>query len=466
MVFWLGTHRLRKKFHKHIWGAPVFTIQPPPPPPSYCMFKHKTSKKRVIVTDASRHATLDARHQEVISTLQEKLGQHGALLDERDDIARQAGEWQQRIVQLKGAGEYDTPEYDLAWTCNLALQDRLADVSLHIQRQEACEEEIGYYENTGHILLQYYDLLSNQGAPTDGGQQHAQHVAHHPLRSGRKKQPPPPKKNILDAFGCGGSNVSDDAQQPQKPAPVNKIALVDEYISRTDSSFVRPLPVEALGVCLHCKTELVCLQQEGTMVCPGCGYQELLLIEQNRPMLRQLNKETSHQSYRRINHFREWCSQIQGRELTDIPEEVFEMILQELKKEKISDPKKITYAKMREICKRLRINRFYEHINYIIRRICNVATPYFSPELEEKLCMMFKEVQGCFIKHCPPNRKNFLSYSYLLFKLFQILGQQDKQYLDYCKYFTLLKSREKLYAQDQIFRAICIDLGWPVIPTL
>ena len=118
-------------------------------------------------------------------------------------------------------------------------------------------------------------------------------------------------------------------------------------------------------------------------------------------------------------------------------------------------------SKMREILKRLRINKYYEHINYILNRINGIPTPQFSAELEEKLCIMFRDIQGPFLKHCPKDRKNFLSYSYVLYKFFQILGLND-----YLKYFPLLKSREKLYLQDQIWKNICIDLNYPIIPSL
>ncbi len=74
---------------------------------------------------------------------------------------------------------------------------------------------------------------------------------------------------------------------------------------------------------------------------------------------------------------------------------------------------------------------------------------------------MFKDIQGPFLKHCPKDRKNFLSYSYVLYKFFQILGLNE-----YLKFFPLLKSREKLYVQDQIWKKICEDLNYKVIPSL
>ena len=114
---------------------------------------------------------------------------------------------------------------------------------------------------------------------------------------------------------------------------------------------------------------------------------------------------------------------------------------------------------MREILKRLRINKYYEHINYIINRINGVPTPHFTPELEEKLCSMFKEIQGPFLKHCPRDRKNFLSYSYVLYKFFQILKLPE-----FSKYFPLLKSPDKLRQQDEIFKKIVNDMPFKTLP--
>jgi len=228
-----------------------------------------------------------------------------------------------------------------------------------------------------------------------------------------------------------------------------------------NNKYVRTVEDENIEICKICKNAMTCLQHDAIIVCNICGYQELLLVEQNRPILKQNTKDTSHFCYKRINHFREWCNQVQGKESTDIPDEIFEKILTEIKKEKITDLKKITYLKMRDILKRLRINKYYEHINYIINRINGIPTPQFSPELEDKLCNMFRSIQAPFLKHCPKDRKNFLSYSYVLYKFFQILGLNE-----YLKYFPLLKSREKLYVQDQIWKKICVDLNYEIIPSL
>jgi len=84
-----------------------------------------------------------------------------------------------------------------------------------------------------------------------------------------------------------------------------------------------------------------------------------------------------------------------------------------------------------------------------------------SKELEEKLRLMFKEIQGPFMEVCPKTRKNFLSYSYVLHKFVELLSLDE-----YKIYFPLLKDREKLHQTDMIWKKICEKLGWHFIKSI
>lgn len=117
--------------------------------------------------------------------------------------------------------------------------------------------------------------------------------------------------------------------------------------------------------------------------------------------------------------------------------------------------------KIKEILKRLKQNKYYEHIPHIINKLNGIPIPHFEPELEEKLRNMFRQIQGSFLRHSPRARKNFMSYSYVLHKFLQLLGRDE-----YLSAFPLLKSRDKLMLQDQIFQKICEDLNWQFIKSL
>ena len=157
----------------------------------------------------------------------------------------------------------------------------------------------------------------------------------------------------------------------------------------------------------------------------------------------------------------EWLSQIQGKETTDIPEEVYDKILVEIRKQRITNMAELNFNKVKNILKTLKKNKYYEHIAHIINRLNGLPMPNLSTELEEKLRSMFRQIQTPFLKHSPPKRKNFLSYSYVLHKMIQLLEKDE-----YLSSFQLLRSREKLAAQDAIWKKICEELGWQFYPSL
>ena len=404
------------------------------------MFKEKTSKKRLHNLDNNKDlSTLDAMHHNIIKSyiikleLKKDYSSNILILEKIQDSIKN------EIIHISDNYDNNESYYTNLWDSNILIKEKIITLNNQIKDFNNFNE-IDYYENTSEILFNYYDMLEKQSK-----------ISNNKIDFG--------KKTVLDAL----NNSLDDSNIVIKNDKSNydKSSLVDEFLSITNKQHIKKIVNDDIEICKNCKNQLTCLQYDAIMICDVCGYQELLLVEQNRPILKQNTKDTSHFSYKRINHFREWCNQVQGKESTDIPDEIFEKILIEIKKEKIENTKTITYNKMREILKRLRINKYYEHINYIINRINGIPTPQFSPELEDKLCNMFRDIQGPFLKHCPKDRKNFLSYSYVLYKFFQLLNLDE-----YLKYFPLLKSREKLYVQDQIWKKICEELNYEIIPSL
>lgn len=452
------------------------------------MFKEKSSKKKYI-SDNNEVFTLDAMHNNIIKkfelTNKDKEG-YKILLQ---DMEVQSNLIMENIEVHKHININDKEYVNALWTSNILIREKIIELKNNIKELESYNE-VEYYKNTSYILFQYYDTVEKQsnisnphtsisnGVCISSSELLSRQPKIYKNDSKKKRSSVSATTiNVLDALNNLNTenNLKSDINKPfdaSNPNPdsatctatpnvIDKSSLVDKYMSIINKKYVRNVEEEDIEICKNCKNQMTCLQHDAIIICNLCGYQELLLVEQNRPILKQNTKDTSHFSYKRINHFREWCNQVQGKESTDIPDEIFEKILTEIKKEKIVDTKTITYNKMRDILKRLRINKYYEHINYIINRINGIPTPQFSQELEDKLCNMFRNIQAPFLKHCPKDRKNFLSYSYVLYKFFQILGLNE-----YLKYFPLLKSREKLYVQDQIWKKICLELNYEIIPSL
>lgn len=216
--------------------------------------------------------------------------------------------------------------------------------------------------------------------------------------------------------------------------------------------------------CSHCKSQNRIIDtKEAIIVCSDCGICEQYTDTSNQMDWSRVDSTEFVQAftYKRKNHFKEWLTQLQAKESTVIPDDILELIYIELKKERIINTSEITYTKMRQYLKKLRLNKYYEHIPNIINRITHKQGLTITNELENKLVYMFDMIQKPFEKYCPPTRKNFLSYSFTLHKFCQLLNRNDLLI-----YFPLLKSREKLFEQEKIWKNICKELEWKYISTI
>jgi hypothetical protein len=304
--------------------------------------------------------------------------------------------------------------------------------------------EVEYYVNTSDILYNYYDLLENNN--DEGGISFIEDDA-----------------NTTIAHYFTDSNHTKEAPHVVKNVKTSRYHLLDDYLKYTDKNYINNnLTQENASRCSYCKGNVKdVLINEGIICCRKCFTIEHIITDNEKPSYKDPPKEISYFSYKRINHFSEWLNQIQGKETTDIPEEVFNKIMLELNKQRIYNLATVTPLKIREILKKHRINKYYEHIPYILNKITGIPNPHLNPELEDKLKNMFKEIQVPFLKYSPNNRKNFLSYSYVLHKFIQILDEPE-----FLKYFPLLKSRDKLHQQEQIWKRICEDLKWKFIRSI
>lgn len=243
-----------------------------------------------------------------------------------------------------------------------------------------------------------------------------------------------------------------------------KDIFTDYLIDVENMNLDRPMERVAIEKCPNCReSNLFHFSNTADVVCDSCGMVVEMLISEE--LTYKEEQETSEKiinySYKRDNHFNEWLSQFQAQEMTTIPPEVIQQLRNEFKKIKIKSLSEITHARVRSLLKKLKLNKFYEHVPYISNILSGIDPPKMSMELEERLRIMFKDIQKPFNAHCPAERKNFLSYSYVLYKMCELLGEDE-----YLQYFPLLKSKEKLYQQDVIWRLITQQLRWEFIPTV
>lgn len=214
--------------------------------------------------------------------------------------------------------------------------------------------------------------------------------------------------------------------------------------------------------CSKCGAAYVVVQTECDLVCPECGEAKTYIdFKAGMTYEQEVNNSNLPQfAYKRINHLTEALSQLQAKQSTNIPDEVLNAVKAEFKKARFTSVSDITAPKVRAFLKKLGYTKYYEHTSYIAK-LMGVEPPQIDEGLENKLKQMFLAIQGPFANHCPPERSNFVSYSYVLHKLCQLLDRDDLS-----KHFPLLKSRQKLQAHDALWKLICKDLRWEFIKSV
>jgi len=313
----------------------------------------------------------------------------------------------------------------------LEIKDSIIDIEDEIKNLNK-NEDINYLLDTGHILFDYYDSVENK----------------------QKKIINNIKKVNNDKSVSEYFNINSEYNGNSKSD------IYESYINKTNNINSNNNNIN-LEICSICNQEQRLFLSEGKMICEHCGNETFILVDSDKPSYKDPPREICYFAYKRINHFNEWLAQFQAKESTDIPKEIYNEILVELKKERIFNINNLTQKKLREILKKLKKNKYYEHIPHIINKLNGIPPPIMTRKTEEELRRMFKEIQIPFQNHCPSYRKNFLSYSYILHKFVQLLELDE-----FIPCFLLLKSREKLHQQDIIWKKICGELRWQFIPSI
>tara|TARA_Y100000592_G_scaffold84498_1_gene135462 strand:- start:545 stop:1663 length:1119 start_codon:yes stop_codon:yes gene_type:complete len=270
------------------------------------------------------------------------------------------------------------------------------------------------------------------------------------------------KKKMSEGIDINKKKILHSFFNPNKKIEKKKIdeTSINKYLINLDEGHLNINNYTInYEICEHCGGEWIQVDYKGLVICNKCGIQKQFLVEHEKPSYKEPPKEVCFYAYKRINHFREILAQFQAKETTQIPDEVLTNIKNQIKKERIT-LKQMTNKKAKDILKKLGYNKYYEHIPFIKDKL-GIRPPIMSPELEEKLCNLFMEIQMPYAKHCPDDRVNFLNYYYVLYKMCELLDEKT-----FLPFFPMLKDPVKRIEQDEIWKKICKELQWEFVPTI
>ena len=220
----------------------------------------------------------------------------------------------------------------------------------------------------------------------------------------------------------------------------------------------RPTPPCLNAMCVGCGGSTFCYSTSGSsypgaMVCDDCGIVQPGCVIYEQMFGKDLPRRSS--NYKRIHHWHERISQLLLME-SEVPQDKMLRIAAKLCDGSYSVVNKDT---VRAVLRSLGMQLYIEKWLQIIFRITKIAPPIPGNILVSKLDSMFQDLQHPFDCYRTEKRKNFLNYNYVFCRLFQRMGCTQ-----FCMFFPLIKSKQKLRQLDDMWRNMAKCLDWEVTP--
>jgi predicted RNA-binding Zn-ribbon protein involved in translation (DUF1610 family) len=242
---------------------------------------------------------------------------------------------------------------------------------------------------------------------------------------------------------------------------LEKHSIRDEFLAEFHGH-VPPIYISHGDLCINCDCQLQ-RETDATLICPSCGASTVVQDATSTSVSWNDDLDYSSFCYKRTNHFCDWISTSMAKQNVEIEQNVLDQVMARLVKTQVA-PENVNAKVVRDVLKFLKLRRYYEHSLLIACRLTGQSPPRITPEQEEQLRVMFAQIQKPFEtvrEKLFPDRKNFLSYSYILYKFCENLGLEH-----FKENFQLLKGRDKLHKQDLLYKEICKELNWDFQPSI
>ena len=177
--------------------------------------------------------------------------------------------------------------------------------------------------------------------------------------------------------------------------------------------------------CMDCNMEMTIDHQKSTLVCMRCGLCEYypVYVTSYNHTIQPLRRKCF---YKRSDNFKVILNRFfyGGKKL--VPDDVMEAIRNEIHDEtnmlyNYTIP--ITIPILECILKRNELTIYKDSIYFIFFQLSGKSFPHITTKEYNLLLNMFNVISSIYNKYKPSGRKSFLNYSFVLNKLFIMLGE-------------------------------------------
>ena len=307
----------------------------------------KNSNKQLLSNDSN--ITIDAKHNEMINyfkNLQESI----PLL--KDELKKLTTEYNNKDSSKKNDIEYILYRD--------SLKENILNIKNKINSISNNEELNNYYLNVGTLLHSYYENIENSKNNENNIENFEENLLNYNdenieeftesfdddisyndkeeniesnvnkkenfnsvLHFFNNREKDNEEKTVEDVIPENKTEagvytsmkISDFVKEESK---FKKKNILDEYLQKIDPNYVSRIKIDMnICKCPKCDIEMILYPSDGIQICYGCGYQQNILIESDKPSFKDPPMEVCYFSYKRINHYNEFYRINDKKQLTN-----------------------------------------------------------------------------------------------------------------------------------------------------
>lgn len=231
---------------------------------------------------------------------------------------------------------------------------------------------------------------------------------------------------------------------------------IQELVAKYENMKLEIIVKEEVFDYCECGHVMEIMSSSSEMVCDECGFITKLIgtVFDDSQFFNQDGGRYKSAGYEPSKHCKCWLERIQAKETNTITQQQIDKIEACIKRDRITNKRRITISQLRRYLKDAGLTELNEHVALIKKIITGIVPPQLTFAETQDITNSFSKAVKAYNVVRPPTKSNCLFYPYLIRKLIEMHIKDYNKQKDLLS-FIHLQGSQTLIQNDKIWRDIC-----------
>ncbi len=234
-------------------------------------------------------------------------------------------------------------------------------------------------------------------------------------------------------------------------------ATIQDLVSQYENMKLEISVKEEIFDYCECGNVMEIIASSSEMVCDSCGYSTKLIgtvLDDSQFYSQDNGNRYKHAGYEPSKHCKCWLERIQAKETNTISQRQIDKIEACIKRDRITNKRRITISQLRRYLKDIGLTELNEHVALIKKIVTGINPPQLTFAETQDITNAFSKAVKAYNIIRPPHKSNTIYYPFILRKLIEMHVSNYNKQKDLLS-FIHLQGSQTLIQNDKIWRDIC-----------